>query len=69
VVRLLYHNIGKRLREPADAFGSYNASCSATDLEAAIGKQTGAFFIMYILAIIGLVLLAVCLVVILALLA
>ena len=69
IIGIPYFIMGKRLRESADAFAGYNASGSAADLEAAIGKQTGAFFIMYILAIIGLVLAAVYLVVLLALLA
>lgn len=69
IIGIPYYLMGKRLRESADAFESFNASSSASDLETAIGKQTGAFFIMYILAIIGLVFLAVYLVVIIAMLA
>ena len=69
IIGIPYYIMGKRLRESADAFAGYNASGSVADLETAIGKQTGAFFIMYILAIIGLVLVAVYLIVIIALLA
>lgn len=64
-----YFIMGKRLRESAEAFTGYNSSDSAKDLETAIERQTRAFFIMYILAIISLVLLAIYLVVIIGLLA
>jgi len=60
--------MGKRLRESADAFTNYNASSSGKDLELAIEKQTGAFFIQYILAIVGLVLMAIYIVVIIGIL-
>ena len=68
ILGIPYYIMGKRFRESADAFTGYGSSNSATDLETAIGKQTGAFYIMYILAIIGLVLLAVYIVVLLIML-
>ncbi len=68
ILGIPYYIMGKRFRESADAFTGYSSSNSATDLETAIGKQTGAFYIMYILAIIGLVLLAVYIVVLLIML-
>jgi hypothetical protein len=61
--------MGKRLRESADAFTNYNTSNSGRDLETAIEKQTRAFFIQYILAIIGLVFMAIYIVVMIGLLA
>jgi len=64
-----YFIMGKRLRESAEAFTGYNSSSSPKDLETAIERQTRAFFIMYVLAIITLVLLAIYLVVIIGLLA
>ena len=64
-----YYIMGKRLRESAEAFTGYNSSSSPRDLETAIERQTRAFFILYILAIISLVLFAVYLVVIIGLLA
>jgi flagellar biogenesis protein FliO len=64
-----YFIMGKRLRESAEAFTGYNSSSSPKDLETAIERQTRAFFILYILAIISLVLLAIYLVVIIGLLA
>jgi len=69
IIGVPYYLIGKRLRESADAFADYNSSSSVSDLETAIGQQTRAFFIMYILAIIGLVLMAIYIVVLLAMLA
>lgn len=64
-----YFIMGKRLREAAEAFTGYNASNSAGDLETAVDKQTRAFFIMYVLAIIGLALMAIYLVVVIGILA
>jgi len=64
-----YYIMGKRLRESAEAFTGYNASSSPKDLETAIERQTRAFFILYILAIISLVIFAIYLVVIIGLLA
>jgi len=64
-----YYIMGKRLRESAEAFTGYNSSSSPKDLETAIERQTRAFFILYILAIISLVLFAVYLIVIFGLLA
>lgn len=64
-----YYFMGKRLRESAEAFTGYNSSSSPKDLETAIERQTRAFFILYILAIISLSLLAIYLVVIIGLLA
>lgn len=69
IIGVPYYLIGKRLRESADAFTDYNSSSSVSDLQTAIGQQTRAFFIMYILAIIGLVLIAIYIVVLLAMLA
>ncbi len=69
IIGVPYFIMGKRLRESADAFASYNSSDSAKDLETAVERQTRAFFIMYVLAIISLVLLAIYLVVIIGLLA
>ena len=60
--------MGKRLRESADAFTSYNASNSGRDLETAIERQTRAFFIQYVLAIIGLVIMAIYIVVMIGIL-
>ena len=64
-----YFIMGKRLRESAEAFTGYNSSSSPRDLETAIERQTRAFFILYILAIISLALFAIYLVVIIGLLA
>jgi flagellar biogenesis protein FliO len=64
-----YYIMGKRLRESAEAFTGYNSSSSNRDLETAIERQTRAFFILYILAIISLVIFAIYLVVIIGLLA
>ncbi|NLD62625.1 MAG: DUF5362 domain-containing protein [Bacteroidales bacterium] len=69
IIGVPYYLMGKRLRESADAFTDYNSSSSVSDLQTAIGQQTKAFFIMYILAIIGLVLIAIYIVVLLAMLA
>ena len=69
IIGVPYYIMGKRLREAAEAFNGYNSSDSASDLETAIEKQTRAFFIMYVLAIISLVLMAVYLVAIIGLLA
>ena len=69
IIGVPYFIMGKRLRESAEAFTGYNASSSANDLETAIEKQTRAFFIMYVLAIISLVLLAIYFIVIIGLLA
>lgn len=68
IIGVPYFIMGKRLRESADAFNGYSTSSSPGDLETAIDKQTRAFFIMYVLTIIGLVLLAIYLVVIIGLL-
>ncbi len=69
IIGVPYFIMGKRLREAAEAFSGYNASNSAGDLETAVDKQTRAFFIMYVLAIIGLVLMAIYLVVVIGILA
>jgi hypothetical protein len=69
IIGIPYFLMGKRLRESADAFEGYNASSSARDLETAVDKQTRAFFIMYVLAIIGLVILAIYFVVLIVMLA
>jgi len=69
IIGVPYFIMGKRLRESADAFNGYSASSSAGDLETAIDKQTRAFFIMYVLAIVSLILLAIYLVVIIGILA
>jgi len=69
IIGVPYYIMGKRLRESGEAFSGYNASNSARDLETAIEKQTRAFFIMYVLAIISLVLVAIYLVVIIGILA
>ncbi len=69
IIGVPYYIMGKRLRESAEAFTGYNTSSSAKDLETAIEKQTRAFFIMYVLAIISLVLLAIYFIVIIGFLA
>jgi hypothetical protein len=61
--------MGKRLRESADAFTNYHSSNSGSDLETAIERQTRSFFIQYVLAIIGLVFMAIYIVVIIGMLA
>ncbi len=61
--------MGKRFRESADAFTNYHSSNSGKDLEMAIERQTRAFFIQYVLAIIGLVLMGIYFVVIIGMLA
>jgi flagellar biogenesis protein FliO len=69
IIGIPYYIMGKRLRESAEAFTNYNSNSSAMDLELAIEKQTRAFFIQYVLAIIGLVILGIYLVVIIGVLA
>ena len=69
IIGIPYYIMGKRLRESADAFKSYNTSTSAKDLETAIERQTRAFFIQYVLAIIALVLFAIYLVVLIGIVA
>ena len=64
-----YIIMGKRLRESADAFSSYNSSGSVNDLNTAIEKQTKSFFIQYVLTIIGLVLMVIYIIVMIAILA
>jgi hypothetical protein len=61
--------MGKRLRESADAFTNYLSSNSGRDLETAIERQTRSFFIQYVLAIVGLVFMAIYIVVIIGMLA
>lgn len=61
--------MGIRLRESAEAFKQYLASNSNQDLYTAIDRQTKAFFIQYVLTIIGLVLLGVYIIVFIAILA
>jgi hypothetical protein len=68
IIGLPVYIMGKRLRESADAFTSYNASNSSRDLEEAIERQTRAFFIQYVLAIIGLVIMAINIVVVIVIL-
>lgn len=63
IIGIPYYIMGKRIRESADAFTSYNSSSSPRDLETAIEKQTRALFIMYVLAIVSLVILAIYLIV------
>lgn len=69
ILGIPYFIMGKRMRESADAFNSYNTSTSANDLETAIERQTRAFFIQYVLAIIALVLFAIYMVVMIGILA
>jgi len=64
-----YYIMGKRLRESAEAFTGYNSSSSNRDLETAIERQTKAFFIMYVLSIVGLVIAAIYIVVLIGILA
>ena len=61
--------MGIRLRESAESFKYYLTSNSNQDLSTAIDRQTKAFFIQYVLTIIGLVLLGVYIIVIIAILA
>lgn len=61
--------MGIRLRESAQAFKQYLTSNSNQDLSTAIDRQTKAFFIQYVLTIIGLVLLGIYIIVIIAILA
>lgn len=68
IIGIPVYIMGKRLRESADAFTSYNASSSGKDLEVAIERQTRAFFIQYVLAIIGLVIMAIYIVVLIGIL-
>jgi hypothetical protein len=68
IIGVPYFLMGKRMRESAEAFSGYGNSGSASDLETAIEKQTRAFFIMYVLAIIGLVLFALYLVILIGVL-
>lgn len=68
IIGIPVYIMGKRLRESADAFTNYNASNSGKDLETAIEKQTRAFFIQYVLAIIGLVIMAIYIVVMIGIL-
>lgn len=49
--------MGIRLREAADGFKKYLSSDSKQDLDYAIDKQTKAFFIQFVLAIISLAIL------------
>ncbi len=69
ILGIPYFIMGKRMRESADAFNSYNTSTSVNDLETAIERQTRAFFIQYVLAIIALVLFAIYMVVMIGILA
>ena len=69
ILGIPYFIMGKRLRESADAFKSYNTSSSAKDLETAIERQTRSFFIQYVLAIITLALFAIYLVVLIGIVA
>lgn len=68
IIGVPYFIMGKRLKESAEAFERYGTSSSGSDLETAIDKQTRSFFIMYVLAIIGLVLLAIYLLVVIGIL-
>ncbi len=61
--------MGIRLRESAEAFKQYLMSNSNQDLYTAVERQTKAFYIQYVLAIISLVLLGIYIIVIIALLA
>jgi hypothetical protein len=61
--------MGIRLREAAEGFKKYLASGSGEDLRYTIDKQTRAFFIQFVLSIIGLVFLGIYLIVIIGLLA
>jgi len=51
--------IGLRLREAADAFSGYAQSNAFEDIAKAVEKQTRAFFIMYVLLIISLVIMGI----------
>ncbi len=61
--------MGIRLRESAQAFTHYLTSNSNQDLYTAIERQTKAFYIQYVLAIISLVLLGIYIIVLIAILA
>jgi len=61
--------MGIRLRESAKAFTQYLKSNSNQDLYTAIERQTKAFYIQYVLAIISLVLLGIYIIVLIAILA
>ncbi|MFH0843292.1 MAG: DUF5362 family protein [Bacteroidota bacterium] len=61
--------MGIRLREAADGFKKYLASGSKDDLIYTIDKQTRAFFIQFVLTIIGLAFFGIYLIVIIGLLA
>jgi hypothetical protein len=61
--------MGIRLREAADGFRRYLASDSKQDLEFAVEKQTRSFFIQFVLAIIGLVIMGIYIIVLIGLLA
>jgi hypothetical protein len=64
----LYY-MGRRLRESAQAFLNYRRSDSKQDLYNAIEKQSRAFFIQYIFAIIGLVFMGLYIIILIILLA
>jgi len=61
--------MGIRLREAAEGFKKYLASGSKDDLNYTIDKQTRAFFIQFVLTIIGLAFFGIYLIVIIGLLA
>jgi hypothetical protein len=61
--------MGIRLREAGDGFKKYLASESRQDLEFAIDRQTRAFFIQFVLTIIGLALFGIYLIILIGLLA
>jgi hypothetical protein len=61
--------VGVRMRESAEAYRRYLTSNSNQDLYTALERQTRAFFIHYVLAIIGLVILGIYLIVMIGLLA
>ena len=60
--------MGRRLRESADSFLKYRRSNSGQDLYDAIEKQSRAFFIQYVFAIIGLVFMGLYLIILIILL-
>lgn len=60
--------MGRRLRESAESFLKYRRSNSGQDLYDAIEKQSRAFFIQYIFAIIGLVFMGLYLIILIILL-
>ena len=57
--------MGIRLREAADGFKKYLSSDSKQDLDYAIDKQTKAFFIQFVLAIVTLAILGLYLIILL----